>query len=85
MMLPVDAYKKQDIADTFCLVTIPDFNTLIARSQATQTPIFALTAEQIDQTGIVLERTMLSRDSFQEIFSQLADKVIGLTDYAGSN
>ena len=85
MMLPVDAYKQQDIDDTFCLVTIPDFNTLIARSQATQTPIFALTAEQISQTGIVLERTTQSRDSFQEIFSQLADKIIGLTDYAGSN
>ena len=85
MMLPKDAYKQQGIDDTFCLVTIPDFNTLIARSQATQTPIFALTAEQIDQTGIVLERTLQSRDSFQEIFSQLADKIIGLSEYAGSN
>lgn len=85
MMLPVDAYEQQDIDDTFCLVTIPDFNTLIATSQEKQTPIFELTDEQIGQTGIVLEQTKRSRDNFKEIFSRLADKVIGLTDYAGSN
>jgi len=85
MMLPDQAYKEQGLGNGFCLATIPDFNTLITRSQATQTPVFALTPEQIGQTGVVLERTMKSRDNFQAIFSKLADDVIGLTSYADSN
>ena len=66
----------------YCLSQIPDFNSLIAMSQEHQTPIFALTAEQIGQTGIVLERTERSRDNFRELFLDLADKTIALANYA---
>ena len=85
MMLPLEAYKEQNIGDGFCLATIPDFNTLIAKSQDAQTPVFELSPDQIGQTGVVLERTLKSRDNFNDIFSELANKVIGLTNYAGSN
>jgi len=80
MMLPTSAYEEQDITE-FRLASISDFNTLIAKSQDAQTPVFALTPEQIGQTGIVLERTLKSRDAFRDIFSDLADKVIALTPY----
>jgi cellulose biosynthesis protein BcsQ len=82
MMLPSEAYEEQGVGEGFCLSKIPDFNALIARSQEAQAPVYALTPEQIGQVGVVLERTMKSRDMFQNIFSELADKVIGLTNYA---
>lgn len=85
MMLPDQTYKDQGVGSGFCLATIPDFNTLIAKSQEAQTPVFALTPEQIGQVGVVLETTLKSRDNFKQIFSELADKVIGLTDNASSD
>lgn len=84
MMLPNDAYKTNNI-EAFNLSSIPDFNTLIAKSQDAQTPVFALTAEQIGLTGVVLESTLKSRDHFKELFTALADKVIGLTSHASGN
>ena len=85
MMLPSDCYAQQQIDDTYCLASVPDFNLLIAKSQETRTPVFALTREQIGQTGRVLATTVKSRDRFEGIFSELADKVIGLTGYASSD
>ena len=76
-------YEEHGI-DGFCLATIPDFNSLIAKSQEHQTPIYALNSEQLGQTGIVLERTERSRDNFREIFSDLADKVNSLVSHASS-
>ena len=70
--------------ENYCLSQIPDFNSLIAKSQEHQTPIFALTQEQIGQTGIVLERTERSRESFRSLFSDLADKTIALASHANS-
>ena len=69
MMLPEEVYDELGVGYGHCLAMIPDFNTLIAKSQAAQTPVFALTAQQIDQTGVVLERTLASRDSFLDIFT----------------
>ena len=85
LMLPDQAYVDQCMGVGFCLATIPDFNTLIAKSQEHQTPVFALTPEQIGHTGTVLEITIKSRDSFKQIFSELADKIIKLTSYANSD
>ena len=85
MMLPSEAYAAQGIGDGLCLSRIPDFNALIAISQEAQTPVYALTAEQIGQVGIVLDRTMKSRDMFEQLFSKLADTIIGLTNYASGN
>ena len=85
MMLPEEAYKGQGIDSRFCLSEIPDFNTLIAKSQEHQTPVFALTSEQVDQVGVALENTLKSQEQFKQIFSLLADKVVGLTSHVSSN
>ena len=81
MMLPRNLYDDQQVED-HCLVTIPDFNTLVAKAHTFQTPVFELSEEQIDQGGAVLQRTIESRDRFKRLFSDLADKVIGLTTHA---
>ena len=82
MTLPAGVYHTAGM-DDYCLATIPDFNSLIAKSQETQTPIYDLTDEQIGQTGTVLEQTKASQDRFRKTFSDLADKAIHLTNYAG--
>ena len=85
MMLPRNSYGEQHVDDYYCLATIPDFNTLIAKSHEAQVPIFFLSSEQIGQSGVVLAATIESRDRFKEIFSELADKVIALTGHASGD
>ena len=74
LTLPRTVYEAHGVND-FCLATIPDFNSLIAKSQEHQTPVYALTPEQIGQAGTVLATTLESRDNFNAMFSALADKV----------
>jgi len=81
MTLSAEAYQDAELGPECCLSMISDFNSLIAQSQKHRTPIFALTPEQIGQTGIVLERTVKSQTEFKQIFSDLANKVIQLTTY----
>ena len=84
MMLSADCYDRQNVKN-HCLASVPNFNSLIAKSQKARTPVFALTSEQIGQRGSVLGNTEKSRDQFRKIFSALADKVIGLTGDASGN
>ena len=81
MTLPQAIYEEYAVND-ICLATIPDFNSLIAKSQEHQTPVYALTPAQIGQGGSVLETTLESRDRFREIFSDIGDKVVALVNYA---
>lgn len=79
MVLPLEVYSAQGIEEDFCLIRMSDFNSLIAVSQKCQTPVFALTPEEIGQYGKVLETTLKSQEKFKESFSKLAAKVINLT------
>lgn len=79
MVLPKHLYTSQEMKKDLCLIQMSDFNSLIAMSQEHQTPVFALTPEQIGQTGNVLDNTIKSQQPFQEAFSTLADRIIKLT------
>ena len=85
MMLPDQVYGEENVGAEFCLATIPDFNTLIAKSQDHQTPVFALTPQQIGRPARARETILESRDNFKLIFSELADKIIRLTTHASSD
>jgi len=84
MMLTEEQYMSAGL-QSYCLETIPDFNSLIARSQEAQTPVFDLTDEQLQQGGRVLQQTKRSQERFREIFSKIVDEVVALTQDAGSN
>lgn len=60
------------------ILLMSDFNGLIAQSQKHSAPVFALTDAQLEQSGIVLERTKKSMVKFEELFSEAADKIISL-------
>ncbi|CBN55068.1 MULTISPECIES: ParA family protein [Kamptonema] len=85
MLLAKKIYRTQEISSDFCLAKISDFNSLIAKSQEKQTPIFALTRDQIGQSGIILKKTLRAQEEFKKVFSTLADRVIELTCHAVSN
>jgi cellulose biosynthesis protein BcsQ len=78
MMLPDAAYQLVGLKPGEPLLQMSDFNGLIAQSQKHNAPVFALTDAQLEQTGIVLDRTKKSMEEFRKLFSQSADRVIKL-------
>jgi len=85
MLLPDGKYRDSGIAQDYCLAYISDFNSLVARSQEHQVPVFSLSDEQIHLTGPLLRQTKKSKAMFEEIFSKLADMVVTLTSDAGNS
>ena len=62
------------------LVSIGDFNSLIALSQKHSKPIFELEGDELDFDGKVLENMQKNQDQFAQVFSGLADKIINLIE-----
>ncbi|MCT7955318.1 ParA family protein [Laspinema palackyanum] len=82
MLLPQQEYVNQEINSNFCLTKISNFNSLIAKSQKHQVPIYELTPQQLGQTGQVRKHNQKKQEDFRQTFSDLADKIIGLTSMA---
>ena len=57
MMMNDSCYNNAGASPSQPLMQMSDFNGLIALSQKHSAPVFALSDEQLGQTGIVLERT----------------------------
>lgn len=85
MLLPEAVYTRAGFSPEKPLLQMSDFNSLIASSQKYQVPIFNLTDQQIEQAGIVLENTKASMEQFRKLFSDAADRVIGMTENATGN
>jgi cellulose biosynthesis protein BcsQ len=79
MMLPSQMYKAQGLQNSLSLAKISNFNSLIALSQEHRTPVYALTAQQLRQKGVVLEKNQIKQEEFRQTFSGLADKIIALS------
>jgi hypothetical protein len=79
MLLPSDAYREYRLAD------IPNFATLMALYQDYGVPVFELSDEMLGKTGIVLENQQKRREDFKTKFSNFADEVLRLMDYAESH
>jgi cellulose biosynthesis protein BcsQ len=79
MLLPDDKYKEINVQDNYLLTQVSDFNSLIAYSQKEQTPVFALSANQLVSGGKVVERQEASIKAFKAIFDALALKIIKVT------
>ena len=82
MLLSPEIYTEAGLDPSQPILQMPDFNGLIARSQEHQIPIFELTPAQLDQVGIVLERSQKSMAQFEELMSEAADKIVALTSVA---
>lgn len=85
-LMPIGMSINEEVFDAhsvrgepFNLANIADFNSLIAQAQKHNVPVYALTDEQIEQGGNILENMKLSRDDFEETFQTLAETVRDLT------
>ncbi|SLM30061.1 Cobyrinic acid ac-diamide synthase [Desulfamplus magnetovallimortis] len=65
--------------ENYCLSLLPDFQGLNPIYQKLGIPVYALTDEQIGQTGTVLKKYQTMRDDFYSKFSNFTKKVIELT------
>lgn len=72
MLLPEERYAAASFEPHLPLLQ----NSLIARSQEHQAPVFELADSQLKQERVVLEATKDSMYKFQELFSQAAERVI---------
>lgn len=81
MVLDDTVYQACGIELGDPILQLSDFNSLIALSQKHQAPVFALSDEQLEQTGKVLERTKESMDRFRELFGKSADTILGLLNH----
>ena len=82
MLLPDENYTNANITLGEPVIQMSDFNSLIALSQKHKAPVFSLTDEQLEATGVVLTRTKKSMNQFQKLYSEGADKIIQLTENA---
>jgi hypothetical protein len=78
MMLDQKRYQDAGFEPYLPLLQMSDFNSLIALSQKHQVPIFELADEQLEQVGVVLEKTKKSMDGFKALYSEAADRVLKL-------
>ncbi len=74
MLLNSQIYIKNNIPDNYCLAEIPDFQSLLPQSHKFGVPVFALSDTQIERVGAVLERMVLRRDEFNDMFENFALK-----------
>jgi len=82
MMLHASAYGETEIERGKPLMQMSDFNSLIAKSQEHKAPVFLLSDEQLEQTGVVLANTKTSMNQFRDLFSAGADQIISIIENA---
>ena len=80
MLMDRKVYEEVGFNPKEPILQMPDFNSLIARSQEHQVPIFELTSEQLEQVGRVLETTQGSQKQFRDLFKAAAKRVIAMVD-----
>jgi cellulose biosynthesis protein BcsQ len=84
MLLPDNIYEEFGVDNGKPILQMSEFNGLIALSQKYKVPVFALSDEQLEQRGIVAERTKKSMQRFHQLFSDGADKIIELVTAANA-
>jgi hypothetical protein len=80
MMMGQKKYRDAGFEPHVPLLQMSDLNSLIARSQEHQVPIFELTDQQLRQQGVVLKTTKKSMENFKTLYSEAADRVLKLID-----
>lgn len=72
-------YNPSNYDESYNLINIADFNSLIAQSQSNNTPVFLLTQEQVQKNGKVWENMEMNIEEFNNTFDCLAERVVDAT------
>ena len=79
MVVDEDIFTKhvQD-ENPYNLISIPDFNSLIAVSQEHNKPIFKLSKKELDSQGVIYKKQLENQEKFANLFDDLADKICNI-------
>lgn len=78
-LLDPAVYEEAHLEGPYRLANIPDFNTLIANSQQSKKPVFALSKADMQSRGIIWETQEKDIIKFREIFGNFAARIETLT------
>ena len=73
-------YRQANLKDGYKLAEIPEFNTLIAASQACGKPVFSLEPEDLGYTGVVWNNVAQNISNIRSIFDAMSSRIEFLTD-----
>lgn len=79
MVLSNEVYGDALLEKGLCLAEMSDFQGILPKALAAGVPVYALTDEEIGETGPVLEALKANRDRFDTLFDELANEVRRLT------
>ncbi len=80
-MVKSDAdYGAEFFRNGLCLAEISDFQGLLPKALRTGAPVFALTDDEIGETGPVLNQMRENRNRFNGLFDHLTNQVLRLTE-----
>lgn len=80
MMLPSKIYELAGFTPSQPILQMPDFNSLIAKSQEHRVPVFELTKQQLNVRGKVYATTEASQENFRGLFDAAAQRVLTIAD-----
>ena len=70
--------KTKGILTDHCLAEISEFGALIQKANAASVPVFALTRDQLEATGTVLDNMIVSQQRFNTEFERIAKVILEL-------
>lgn len=85
MLFPKATYDLAGFNPADPILQMPDFNSLIARSQEHQVPVYGLSDQQLAQVGNVLENSKESMIRFRGLFEDAAKRITAMIEDAKSN
>jgi chromosome partitioning protein len=72
MLFQPNLYTETGIPTNYCLAEIPDFQSLLPQSHKFGVPVYALSNDQIERSGTVLEQMIGKRNEFDQMFVDFA-------------
>ncbi len=81
MMAPDKSYEQSGLIPEYCLAEIPDFQGLLPKASEAGVPVFALNDDEIHETGPIKVGMIERRDTFNELFTEIAEKIISVVEY----
>lgn len=78
MLFQDSDYTTAALLPNYTLAQISEFNSLGAKSHQFNVPVFELTPDELEVTGIVLHNTQESQNSFRDIYDQATTSIMTL-------
>lgn len=80
MLLSDEMYTDGVIPKDYCLAEIPDFQSLLQKSNEIGVPVFALTDSEINYKGKVLAQMQDKREDLNKLFVSLAEQILHIKE-----